>query len=252
MESITLNKLITKITSVSDRKQKAFLLIEQLSSLSCDVLTELLEDIVNFTLRNDYSCNELLSSITDILENIFSFEIDGTLHQLYRSIKQLNTSNRTLKLFLSPPAPHRFLKRGELHKSDILMDYLPLGTKRSLAKKMDNNLIRRMLLEKDPIVIKNLLLNPLITEKEVLKIVSNRPNTEKIIKVIYASDKWIKNYSVKEAIIKNPYSPFRIALLLLFSMNIKELQQIKNDGTLHPEIRMEAKRLETLRSYLQY
>lgn len=249
MEALTLERLIYKILSVSDRKQRAFLLKEVLASFSKEALTEILEDIVNFSLRDDDACKQIIFSLTDIFENIHTFEDDTSIKILFNTIATLETSNRTLKLFITPPQPHRFLKRGELQTTDILMDYLPLGVKRSFAKRMDKNLLKRMLLEKDPLVVKHLLNNPLITEKEVLKIVSSRPNTVAVMKVVFASDKWIKSYNVREAVIKNPYSPFRIALTLLFSMNRRELRQIKSDATLHPEIRTEAERIEKLRGY---
>lgn len=252
MEPITLEKLVSKILSVSDRKQRAFLLIEQLLSFSIENLTEILEDIVNFSLRDDYASKELLFSLTDILENIHTFDDDSDINNLKKTISALTTSNRTLRFFITPPQPHRFLKKTEQQTTDILLDYLPLGVKRSFAKKIDKNLLKRMLLDKDPLVVKYLLNNPLITEKDVLKIVSSRPNTASVIKVVFASDRWVKSYHIKEAIIKNPYSPFRIALTLLFSMNKKELKQIETDATLHPEIRIEAERMQKLRGYSSY
>ncbi|GAB4442949.1 MAG: hypothetical protein OHK0040_13880 [bacterium] len=245
-----LSLLISKILSLRERSQRAFSLKESLVNLGKEEIAELLEDIVNLSLRDDNSCKELLFSFTDILENIFDFEQDRRHYLFLATISEIKTSNRTLKFFIAPPSAHRFLKKGEVHNTDILMDYLPLGVKRSFAKKMDKNLLKRMLLEKDPLVVKHLLNNPLITEKEVLKIISSRPNTAAVIKVVFASEKWIKSYNVKEAIIKNPYSPFRISLLLLMSMNRRQLKQIEDDETLHPDLRTEAKRIEKLRGYL--
>ncbi len=247
----TLNRLFSKISAISDRKQRAYLICEYLRGLSPRELAITLEDIVNFGLREDMACKELLFSITDILEKIFVWEKEDFENLFFNALSRITTSNRTLNLFIKPPDPHHFLKRGEMHNTDILMDYLPLGIKRSFAKKMDKHLLKRMLQEKDPIVVKYLINNPLITEKEVLKIISDRPNTVNVIKTVYGSEKWIKNYNVKAAIIKNPYSPFRIALLLLFWMNSKELKEVRIDETLHPELRIEAERLEKLRSYLK-
>lgn len=250
MGKMNLETLISKVLSLSERSQRAFSLKEQLLSLTKEKLSELLEDIVNSSLRNDDSTKELLFSFTDILENTINFEHDEKYSQFIEVLLQLKTSNRTLKFFIAPPPAHRFIKRGEIQTTDILLDYLPLGVKRSFAKKMDKNLLKRMLMEKDPIVVRYLLSNPLITEKEVLKIISSRPNTAGVIKVVFASEKWIKNYRVKEAIIKNPYSPFRISLLLLMYMNRKELRQIEADESLHPDLRIEAKRIEKLRGYI--
>lgn len=244
MAEININKVVSKLDAIVDRRLRAFILADILISSSKEEITEFLEEIINLALRDDEKSKEILFSFIDLVEGTFSFEFEDTLNKL---ILDIETSNRTLKFILFPPSPHRFLKRGEVHVTDIMMDYLPLGVKRSFAKKMDKNLIRRMLSEKDPFVIKHLLANPLITEKDVLKIASSRPNQAEVIKVVYASEKWVKNYKVKEALIKNPYSPFRIALLLLFSMCKKELVQIRDDETLHPELRLEAERMIKLR-----
>lgn len=244
---MTLESLIAKIKPLKERNQRAFSLRETLLTIPLESLKIILEEMVDFSLRDNDKCKELLFSFTDLLEESFPVENDENQRRLHAALSKIETSNRTLLFFLSPPPPHRFPKRGENQTTDILIDYLPLGVKRSLSKTMDKNLIKRILLDKDPIVIKHLLNNPLITEKEVLKITSSRPNTSSVIKIVFLSEKWIKNYKVKEAIIKNPYSPFRIALLLLMFMNRKELLEVANDEGLHPELRIEAKRILKLR-----
>lgn len=234
METKSNKQINQKILSIKDRKSRAFLLAEKLLILEQEDLREYLENLVIQIFINDRVALEVIFSLVDVLENIYEFEI---MENLYNRIKFLKTENKILNLLIDPPLPHKFLKRGEVHITDIMMDYIPLGVKRSFAKKMDRMLIRRMLQEKDPYVVKNLLSNPLITEKDVLKIASMRPTNQSVIKVIYAFDKWINLYSVKEAIIKNPYSPFRLSLLLLFYMQKKELKDIHSDNTLHPVIR---------------
>lgn len=223
-----------KILSIRDRKLRAYVLLEELLLLDDDVLKEYLEELSNNIYLNASSALEIFFTFVDLLEEIYDFELMPVLN---KKIKGIKTFNKILNFIIEPPLPHKFLKKGEVQITDIMMDYLPLGVKRGFAKKMDRMLIRRMLKERDPYVIKNLLNNPMITEKDVLKIASNRPTTQSVIKVIYSFDKWIMLYSVKEAIIRNPYSPFRLSLLLLFYMQKKELKSIHSDNTLHPIIR---------------
>lgn len=229
-----INQIIQNIVSVSDRKIRAYLLSEKLVSLQDDDLKCFLEKVTEELFSNNLSALSVIFTFVDILEKVYILDINKSF---YKRINQINTDNKILRLLIDPPLPHKFLKKGEVHTTDILMDYLPLGIKRSFAKKMDRILIRRMLLEKDPYVIKHLLSNPMITEKDVLKIASVRPTRDEVIRVIYTFDKWINLYSIKEAIVKNPYSPFRLSLLMLFFMQKKELKTINSDSTIHPVIR---------------
>lgn len=244
MEESLKNQITQNIISVTGRKIRAFLLSEKFIQLQKEDIVDYLKYLIGQALENNKEALLIIFSLVDILERVYDIELEK---QFYEKIFLLHTEDRILNLFINPPNPHKFLKRGEIQTTDIMMDYLPLGIKRSFAKKMDRILIRRMLLEKDPHVVKNLLSNPMITEKDVLKIASVRPTRAEVIKVIYAFDKWINLYSVKEAIVKNPYSPFRLSLLMLFFMQKKELKSIHSDNTLHPVIREIASEILALR-----
>ncbi|MCX7770725.1 MAG: hypothetical protein N2202_06550 [Proteobacteria bacterium] len=235
---------INKFLSILDRKIRSFILAEKILEFALEEVSDFLEDIVKESFRGNKITLEILFSLVDLLESIYDKDLSKRVHDKIRNIA---TTNVTLKNLLHPPPPHKFLKKGEIEITDVKMDYLPLGVKRSMAKKMDVFLLRRMVFEKDPIVIKHLLSNPVVSEKDVLKISSIRPTTQAVIKTIYESSKWINYYSVKESIIKNPYTPFRIALLLLFYMKIQELEAISKDETLHPELRYEAKKIILIR-----
>lgn len=235
---------IKKFQSILDRKIRSYLLAEEILGLELEEISIFFEWIVKESFIGNTKTLEILFSLVDVLESIYDKDLSK---KIISKIEKISTSNTTLKNFLSPPKPHKFLKKGEVEITDVKMDYLPLGVKRSLAKKLDVFLLRRMVFEKDPIVIKNLLCNPVVSEKDVLKISSIRPTTQAVIKTIYESDKWIKYYSVKESIIKNPYTPFRIALVLMFYMKKQELEKISKDETLHPELRFEAKKMIVIR-----
>ncbi len=235
---------IKKFQSLLDRKIRYFILSEKILELELDEISIFLENIVRYSYRGNKESLEILFSLVDILESIYDRDLSK---RVTAKIKYIPASNVTLKKIISPPPAHKFLRKGEVELTDIKMDYLPLGLKRSLAKKLDVFLLRRMVFEKDPVVIKNILANPIVSEKEVLKIASIRPTTQAVIKTIYESNKWINYYSVKESIIKNPYTPFRIALILMFYMKKQELESISKDETLHPELRFEAKKIIILR-----
>ncbi len=240
MESGLIEQLTRKVLSVTGRKVRAFLLAEKLNLFQKEDIKDYLEYIIWQAFSNNHDALSVIFSFVDIIEGVYDIQIE---QEFFNKILCIESSDRILSLIIKPPPPHKFLKKGEVHTTDIMMDYMPLGVKRSVAKKMDRILIRRMLLEKDPYVIRHLLSNPMITEKDVLKVASVRPTNAEVIRVIYLFDRWINLYAVKEAIVKNPYSPFRLSLLMLFYMQKKELESIIIDNTLHPVIRDIAKEL---------
>jgi len=236
--------LIKKFQAIPDRKIRCYIFAEKILQFELEKTSIFLEENIKESYKGNKMAIEILFTLVDILESIYDKDLSK---RVIDKLKEISTSNVTLKHIIFPPKAHKFLKKGEVEITDIKMDYLPLGVKRSLAKKLDVFILRRMIFEKDPIVIKHLLANPLVCEKDVLKISSIRPTTQAVIKTIYESNKWINYYSVKESIIKNPYTPFRIALILMFYMKKQELESISKDETLHPELRFEAKKMIILR-----
>lgn len=126
---------------------------------------------------------------------------------------------------------------------DPKMEYVTLGEKMSLAKCRIKDTLDRLLYESDTKVIRNLLQNPRITEKEVIKIASKRPNTREVLTLILNNPKWISRYNVKRAIIRNPYTPTNISLGLLHFMLLQDLEDILNDRSLNPSLVEMAKTL---------
>jgi len=77
-----------------------------------------------------------------------------------------------------------------------------------------------------------------------------RPISQEVLKTIFNNKKWISRYSVKRALIKNPYTPPDISLVLLNFMLIQDLKDISEDKSLHSEVQDTAK--ELLRKAISY
>jgi hypothetical protein len=123
------------------------------------------------------------------------------------------------------------------------MDYLTLGEKRSLARTHVKDRLDRLLYDTNPLVVKNILENPSLTEHDVLKMASRRPNHENVLVTIYRNDRWVSSYDVKTAIVRNPYTPVPIALGLLLFLRQQDLSEIAADSTLHDVIMATARAL---------
>lgn len=111
-----------------------------------------------------------------------------------------------------------------------------LGERKSLARTRDRDLINRLLHDQNPTVIYILLQNSILTIKEVVKIASKRPTSGQVLTQVYKNLKWITYYSVKKALVNNPYCPTHLSLSLLPYLLEQDLVEIAENEVLHPKI----------------
>jgi hypothetical protein len=119
----------------------------------------------------------------------------------------------------------------------------PLGMRKALARRPDFKLIQRIARDQDHRVIRTLLDNPRLTEKDVIHIGATRPTSPKVLEVIYDHPKWIARYSVKKVIVFNPYSPPSLAIRLLTFMNLGDLEELCATFELNEMLRKQAERI---------
>lgn len=143
--------------------------------------------------------------------------------------------------FFTDLPPHKKGISGYDKEEEAKMELLTLGERRALSKGWIKDKLDRLLSDPDPIVITNILNNPRVTEKEVLKIASKRPNSPNIMKLISTHMRWGLRYAIRKALVQNPYTPPRIALGLLEFLFSQDLKDVAIDGSLHPQVRMAAK-----------
>lgn len=120
---------------------------------------------------------------------------------------------------------------------NIGMEDVPLGIKKSLAKKIDKRLLNRLVHEQDPTVIEILLQNSSLVELDVMKIVTKRPTSQLVIRQVFLDRKWISRYTIKRAIVLNPYSPPNISIALLPFLRKQHLNEVAQDLSLHEMVR---------------
>ncbi|HEY5999351.1 MAG TPA: hypothetical protein VI078_08665 [bacterium] len=123
---------------------------------------------------------------------------------------------------LAPPAP-------ALPKA---LAKVPLGVRRSLARRNDIGLIERLLGDPDPAVVANLLNNPRITEVEVVRMAARSPVREEVLTAIARHARWGVRDRVRVALAHNPGTPTAIVLALLHLLLDQQLREIAADARL--------------------
>ncbi len=100
---------------------------------------------------------------------------------------------------------------------------LTLGERRALARRPSRASLEKLLLDPHPMVMRNVLDNPRLTEDDVLRIASRRPGHGAVLQEIARHAKWSLRGRVRMALVLNPHTPTGAAVGLLRLLTRGEL-----------------------------
>jgi len=144
-------------------------------------------------------------------------------------------------LLLSPPPMRAF--QEPLDKPDPRLAHLTLGHKKAYARaRRDPDLLARLAAEGDPVVVRELLRNPQLTEAFVVRIAARRPCRPATLRCVYES-RWRTRPAVALAVARNPYAEPEVATKMLTALSPPDLGEVARDLTVHPLVRGLAERL---------
>lgn len=103
----------------------------------------------------------------------------------------------------------------------------------------------RAILVKDSnkLVSGSVIKNPRITEAEILTLIKAGIQNDEIMRLICANKEWIKNYSIRKALIENNRTPVQNAMRYLGTMGEKDLASFAKSKNISSVISTMAKRL---------
>ncbi|MCB9759641.1 MAG: hypothetical protein H6739_07345 [Alphaproteobacteria bacterium] len=120
---------------------------------------------------------------------------------------------------------------------------LPLGVRKQAARGRDRDLLDRLMRDTNPQVIRILLNNPWLRERDVLFIAAKRPTTPEVLTVVARHRRWASRYRIRKALACNPYTPSQLAQQLLGTLLSQDLRFIAATGVLSDEVRAQAEHL---------
>ncbi len=106
---------------------------------------------------------------------------------------------------------------------------LTLGERKSLARRPDRKLIDRVLRDPHPDVIEMLLMNPRLTEPDVVRLCARRPNAPGILLRVFRSPRWAIRPRVRTALALNPSTPPAIAEAIVPLLAPEDLHALAQD-----------------------
>lgn len=230
-------KLVCDLATSRERKIRTTILAERFRRLDSETIVMVIDEICRKAEEKAPGYQEVLFSLIDIpaITSILGYP---KMSEVYLSSKELGCK-RVIRLLSNPPSKKKRFSEYDFVEGQVL-DHLTLGMKRSLAKGISKDTLDRLIYDPDPHVIRNLLNNPRMTERDVLKMASKRPNSGEVLTEIFNNKKWIERYSIRRALVKNPFTPTGLSLGLVNFLFVQDLKEISRDATIHPSIRSAA------------
>ena len=239
MERLDISSIVRDVCSVAEEKMRMRVLSVRLREFNPGEVAFFIEHLYK-------SCSELegVRKVQELMVDPDKVKVvigEEKYRQTYHAA--IDMELKRASRFLTDLPPHKKGIFGYTKEEEAKMEFVSLGKRRSLAKTQAKDTLDRLLSDPDPIVIANLLVNPRITEHDILKIASKRPNSPRILKLLATNQKWSRRYKVIKAIVLNPYSPPRISMVLLEFLMGQDIKLVATDRTIHPQVKMGAEEL---------
>lgn len=148
-------------------------------------------------------------------------------------------------LFLDPPPLHKVTGKQNRFKPKWDRE-VSLGQKKTFASGGNRLYLEKLVYEGDPQVIARLCANPRLNEQDILTIVTRRPNEVGVLHEV-AISAWISSYSVRHALVLNPYNGTGMILRLMPLLHNAHLAALRFAGDVHPLVQETANALHELR-----
>ena len=108
---------------------------------------------------------------------------------------------------------------------------MPLGNKKTLAKKSAGNVLLKLLQDSDPEVIQLCLNNPRLVEAHLFKVISRTDATAATIRMIAEHPNWSNRSLIRFSLVRNPLTPLTLSVRFLQGMKSTDLRELYADNS---------------------
>lgn len=118
---------------------------------------------------------------------------------------------------------------------------LTLGERKSIARRPPPDLLPKVLADPHPDVIRNVLASARLTEDDVVRLATKRPNKAQVLHEVARHPRWCQRPRVRLALVMNPMTPNEIAISMIALLRRSELKSVVEATALHPAVRSAAR-----------
>ena len=90
-----------------------------------------------------------------------------------------------------------------------------VGERRSMARSHNRKVLEKLLRDPHPLVLRQLLGNPRLTEDDIVRLAARRPLHHAIVEVLAESPRWLRRPRVRLTLLLNPGTPEAVSMPLL-------------------------------------
>lgn len=212
------------VLALADPVLRVAWLEQKLGSWPPHAAARLLNALCEESERSDPNARETLLAVASLLVARSSAALVETL-RLEVAEQRLLALDRLVRR-----APPPIL--AERSSADLpVPDYgvgreLTLGERRSLARRPNRRAFDKLVHDPHPLVIRQLLGNPKLTEDDVVRLAARRPARLEVLHELADAPRWLSRARVRRTIVMNPGSPPEIAIPLLSVCNRRELLDV--------------------------
>jgi hypothetical protein len=185
-----------------------------------------LDELCGLAEQADPTAREVLAAAVTVLADPASSDLLDALRQVaeHEALLPLGRLLRRRPRTEAPPDPPVVDERKLCTSPTGRV--LTLGERRALARRPSRAAFDKLLFDPHPMVVKNLLQNPRLTEDDVLRMVARRPAYPEVIGEVAQHPVWSQRSRVRMAMVQNPGAPPEIAVPLVRLLHRQELQQV--------------------------
>ncbi len=114
---------------------------------------------------------------------------------------------------------------------------MPLGNKKTLAKKAAGKVLLKLLQDRIPEVVRLCLDNPHLVEAHLFKVISREDTNPETILMIADHPLWSIRPLIRFSLVRNPHTPLPVTARFLAMMKIMDLRELYTDPALPAVVR---------------
>lgn len=199
--------------------------------------TELLRELIRLARSGSETATCVLPAVTRALD-MEAAQIPYA--SALRRIAAVQDLNEVALMFTDAPAQREY-ELDAAKRADSKLFSQPLGALKQIARLTRNpDELSRLAVATDPAVIRNVLINPRLTEALVVRIAARRPARPEPLVEIWRSSRWSVRPMVRKALVFNPYFPPEVGAKIVPLLSGGELRELAEDRAVHPSIREQA------------
>lgn len=233
---------------------------EELRKLHAGEAAEVLEHVCAAADAADERAEAFVHALVELLAQPEMNEARDALRKEARTRKLLTLERLLRKPFSAPAHVRKSYEPPREHDIDDeialstdnadvpardVPDYgrgrpLTLGERKSIARRPPPHLLHKVLADPHPDVIRNVLAAARLTEDDVVRLATKRPNKAEVLLEVARHPRWCQRPRVRLALVMNPTTPHEIAIAMVALLRRNELQSVVIATALHPAVRAAA------------